>query len=168
MRVLTITDVQITRADYLAINWPIVMRRRGWLTMLLMSGGVVCLLWNNGFYESGSLLHQVAITLAAMAAMALILAFGYWRAIGKQYDSMPLMHPPATYRFSATGIEKTSSLQRLELPWTSCQGVRRLGRWYFLITGPQRGEFLDPACLEAPATEADLSALLTQHGLTFL
>ena len=168
MQPIIIADVQLTRADYLAINWPILMRRRGWLNLLLMGGAVGYMLWSSGLYESGSLLRQVGVTLAALAAMGLLMVFSYRRAIWKQYDGTPLMHQPATYRLSATGIEKTSSLQRLELPWASCQGVRRLGRWYFLVTGPQRGEFLDPARLEAPATEADLRALLIQQGLTFL
>ncbi|MFD2786016.1 hypothetical protein [Hymenobacter rubripertinctus] len=168
MEPIILADVRMSRADFVAINWPIIVRKRGWINMLLMSGVVVYLFWSDGFYESGYWLYQAGITLAVLAAMAILLGYLYRRAINKQYDSTPLMQQPATYRLSVAGIEKTSSLQRLELPWASCQGVRRLGRWYFLVTGPQRGEFLDPARLEAPATEADLRALLTQQGLTFL
>ncbi|SET71815.1 hypothetical protein [Hymenobacter actinosclerus] len=168
MEPILLTNVHITQADYLDINWPIVMRKRGWISILLTSALITYLFRNDGLYASESWLYRIGITLAIVAIMTVLLGFGYRRAIKKQYNGTPLMQQLATYRLTAAGIEKTSAMQHLELPWASCQGVRRLGRWYFLVTGPQRGEFLDPACLEAPATEVDLRALLQQHGLAFI
>lgn len=166
---LVFADVRISYPEFQKINQQFALKTR-WFRFLLLPALVGFVLWNTPTASEDATATGVRVgaTLLVMLASMGYAVFNFNRTLKKQYAASPLLQATATYTLTEAGVRVESPLWRGTTAWTALRGFRHLNGWIYLVSNSAGGYLLNPACLQAPATEADVLALLQRHGLRLL
>ncbi|WP_155832848.1 hypothetical protein [Hymenobacter swuensis] len=163
---ITIPDVQISFPEFRRIQQHILLRQRWWLYALVLG----YLLYTTWFADtaSSSVLFKAGISTFLIMLMVGVLMFANRVLLKHSFSKIPLYQQPATYTLSESGIALRTPLLQSSSAWHTVHSARKVGDWYFLANKNQQGYLLDSRRIQAPATEADLRALLQHYGIAIL
>jgi hypothetical protein len=166
MQPIVFSDVRISYAEFQKINQQFFLRNR-WYVFLIAPIVIAFLSWNN-FSQPQSAVSapfKILIRVAMLVFMWGATIFNFRRTVRRQYEASKLLQTTATYTLTQEGIMVESPIWRATTKWPALQGYRKINGWYYLVASSASGFLLDPRCLQAPATEADVDYLLQSSGV---
>ncbi|TGE25444.1 hypothetical protein E5K00_09720 [Hymenobacter aquaticus] len=169
MQPIVFADVRISYPEFQKINHRFALKQR-WYRFLLLPLLVFAALWSVASGQDDPSTVPVLIgTGLAVSALALAYAvFNFNRSLKHQYQASPLLQATATYTLTDQGIQVDSPIWRGTTSWAAVLGYRKIDGWYYLAASAAAGFLLDPGCLRAPATVAEVDQLFRLHGLRSL
>ncbi|UYZ65058.1 hypothetical protein [Hymenobacter weizhouensis] len=164
MQPIILSDVHLSLQEFQQLNQQAILRRRWWVFLLPVVYPVYNFWAEIDFSDLSSIIPLVILILIYAVIVVIVLR----RQSKRQYTATPLFQQSTTYTLADAGVTVINSLQHSTLAWSVFKGVRRMGRWYILVSENQQGLLLDSARIQLPATEADLLNAFQQRGLRLL
>lgn len=167
---LLLSGVQLSADEFVAVNFRLWRARpRTRLNHWILGAAVVLLGVSVGLdvYSNGRLAQPSTAVLLGVAVLYAVLRFGLVRyQLRRGYAKNTAAHHPTSFTLAQSEIIGRSTLGQFSGKW---QLIRRTvwvqPHWLLLYPTEAACYYLDLRKLEAPATPADVAALLEHHQI---
>ena len=154
-------EVQISWADYLAVNVAVLRRK-----IYTVIGSVLVIFVSLSFViflkfgqEDASVWFFVGV-LSIVTIFTLSFAFTIYSTTKRAYKSTQLLKEKIFYSFSDSGVDEKSSLFEAHLEWRIFTKAEELGSSFFIYTGDFSGHIVPFKAFKSGEQISDFRALL--------
>ncbi|RSK48259.1 hypothetical protein [Hymenobacter rigui] len=167
---LTLTGVQLTADEFVAVNFRLWRARpRTRLNHWILGAAVLLLAVSVGLdgYANGRLTQPATLVPLAVGVLYACLRFGLVRyQLRRGYARNQALQQPTDFTLTNTEIIGRNTLGQFSGKWTLIrQAVWVQPHWLLLYPTEAACYYLDLRRLQAPATAADVAALLERHQI---
>lgn len=161
---ITIPDVQVSFPEFRRIQQQHLLRKLWWIVVLVLAYPLY-VIWAGEKGNFSTLTGKLIGTLLFAGLMVGAVLYGAKSALQRNFESAPFFRYPTTFQLDDTGIHASNATVNSQLNWSVLHSARQFGPWYVITDKNNQGYLLDSRRIQAPATEADLRALLQGHGI---
>ena len=166
---LVIDGTFLSEAEFVALQYRLWRQRprtrlAGWLLTLWLAAMSYFVVRDWLTYHALTDYYTAALLVFGIAA-----AFARGPLVRRQlrryYVRTPGLASPARFELRAEGLSGQGRLSTIETQWAGIMQARVVGHWLLLYVTEATYHCLDLRRLQAPATEADVRALLAAQGV---
>lgn len=170
MQPLTFAQTPLSLPQYASLNRRLIWKRRWWyysflfLILISMFSSTLIELWHSP--QDSLFSVRVMLPFGYLLLVAFLVFFVINRNIKRNYHNSPHLADGATYTLADTTITGEGPSIQFRQSWPiTTKKAYLLDDWVVLYASTATAYFLHLPALEAPASLADVEAILQQHGI---